>query len=237
MADEEDAEHYAGLTVEPAATANELLALRRRAREIVNLTLELVDRVADANVPEEERAACRASLAKLYAAAIGVSVKHAARMALIEALEAHALRRRCFTEADVREHYRDLAPFGGLSDAAIRNYLERDRPGGDIDLQNVRWTFARSFPDRAAPLYTSEAARLIVDALIAVPRTEGQHRKPGEDYKWEAIAALMNAANLGPVKPSTLAVEWSRWRRATHGSARAIVGKRRGRPPKISRPG
>lgn len=234
MADETDDERSTS-DEEPFSlplTPDEVRAFRLRAREIVNIVLELTDRIADPDAPPRERAECMACVAGIYAKAIGVSAKQAARMTLIEALVETAARPRPSNEAELRKQHRALEGFGGISQAAVRATLEREQPGGERDVQEVWWSFELSFPDRIVALRHPRARVLIPAALAAVARTEGQHRKPGEEYKWEPIAALMNAADLGPVAATTLPVEWSRWKRATQASAQAVTGKRRGRPPK-----
>jgi hypothetical protein len=222
--------------------------VRLRARLIVNRALEMAERIADesADVPAEDRRGCITKLAKMYAVAIGFTLKQAARMTLIEALEVTSARTRITTEAEARakvEHIyfgsESAPPDAALSRARLVDMIEDDRLGGRRDVQEVVHYVERSFPDRATlsdgtmPLYQHRA--LVVDALAAVRRTAGRmagEAKTGESKKWKPVANLIDAIGFGPVKPSVLPVEWSRWNRAADASAEAIQGRRRGRPRK-----
>lgn len=214
--------------------------VRLRARIIVNRTLEMAERVADgsADVPAEDQAGCITKLAKMYAIAIGFTVKQAARMTLVEALETVSNRTRQ-TDADVRARIAEIERYGhGPAykdpETVIRATLKHEEFGGQRDLQEVIWYVERSFPDRAkrpdgtVPLYKHRV--LIVAALDAVKRTAGRtagESKTGESKKWKPIADLINAIGFGVVKPTVLPVEWSRWNRAADASAKAIQTKRR----------
>lgn len=215
--------------------------VRLRARVIVNRALEMAERVADpgADVPDQDRKDCIARLAKMYAAAIGFTAKQAARMTLVDALEAVSTRERR-TETDIRAEIGRLGPDAYKDpESIIRGILKDEESGGRLDVQGVVSYFERSFPywatlpDGSMPLYKHRS--LVVAALAAVKRTAGRtagESKTGESKKWKPVADLIDAIGLGPIKPGVLPVEWSRWNRATKASAEAIQGKRRGRPRK-----
>jgi hypothetical protein len=56
---------------------------------------------------------------------------------------------------------------------------------------------------------TDEALQLAVDAFA---RDGKPREKSTQPLRWEAMATLVNSAGLGPVKASTLEVEWSKWK-------------------------